>query len=278
MRIYKAYGNDGNICNPIEEFGIFSSLKAAKREALNGNKDEDMDSIHVWTMELKDDKYEMVEKWKMDFSEGDSEWKKVYSSLEQSPFSDFERGDNFEFVALQNLYLLPEQETVYMTKDKRYTGEIIPNGYSQNNLIRFIDDLGSGHTMHFDFAEDKIEIVKESVNDKVVVEKERTIKLIGYEIEGEVSVNMWGGGEATLVMAPIRIFHPEKSIEEIKEIIPQGLNDNQYGVESFNSATVDIYELYEGGFTELKDECVEFKDVNFGCGFFEEGINAKLMP
>lgn len=106
--------------------------------------------------------------------------------------------------------------------------------------------------------------------------KTKTIKKIGYRIEGEVSFNFWGGGEGVGEMQPFEIYHPELELEDLEKIIPQGLNDNGFGVESFNWAKVDIYELYEYGVTEHLCETEFDNSVKFSCGFFEEGINAKM--
>ena len=75
--------------------------------------------------------------------------------------------------------------------------------------------------------------------------KTKTINMIGYRIKGNVTVNFWGGGSGQLEMNAFDILHPEKTLEEIKVIIPQGVNDAQFGVESILYADVDIYELYQ---------------------------------
>lgn len=108
--------------------------------------------------------------------------------------------------------------------------------------------------------------------------KTKTIEMVGYYISGVVNVNMWGGGSGEIEMKPIIIFEPFLELEKIKEIIPQGLNDNGFGVESFNEATVDIYELYEGSVIELVEDYVQFdgKEVKFECGFFNKGVKAIL--
>lgn len=108
--------------------------------------------------------------------------------------------------------------------------------------------------------------------------KTKTIEMIGYKIEGKVSVNHWGGGEGEGSMQPFVILHPDFTDEDLERVIPQGLNDNQFGVESFNWAVVDVYELYENGVTDyLCEISFDAKDVKFGCGFFEEGLNAKMV-
>lgn len=108
--------------------------------------------------------------------------------------------------------------------------------------------------------------------------KSKTIKKIGYKIEGTVSVNHWGGGNGEGDMQPFAIFHSEFTEEDLERVIPQGLNDNGFGVESFNWAIVDVYELYEYG---VKDYMCEMQfdgdKVKFGCGFFEEGLNARML-
>jgi len=67
----------------------------------------------------------------------------------------------------------------------------------------------------------------------------KVLQHIGFWIEGEVTVNLWGGGTGRLDMKPIKILHPEKTFEElINDIIPQGINDGGFGVESFVNAEI----------------------------------------
>jgi|SRR5690554_1102783 len=109
--------------------------------------------------------------------------------------------------------------------------------------------------------------------------KTKTIKMIGYRIEGYVNFNFWGGGEGEGKMQSFDILHPEMTLEEVYEVLNQGINDNGFGVESFNSAYGSIYELYENNVTEFVDdfEIEPTKEKPFKCGFFDENINGRMV-
>lgn len=109
--------------------------------------------------------------------------------------------------------------------------------------------------------------------------KTKTIKMIGYRVEGCVNVNFWGGGKGEGKMQPFDILHPEMTLEEVHDVLHQGINDNGFGVKSFNIAYGSIYELYDGGVLEYVEdfEITPTKEKPFRCGFFEDGINAKFV-
>ena len=86
--------------------------------------------------------------------------------------------------------------------------------------------------------------------------KTKTVKQIGYELEGQVTVNLWGGGVGSIVMNPSRITFSNDTGELPKElmekIIRNSVNDNGFGVESYISADVDVYTLFEDGTTSFE--------------------------
>ena len=73
---------------------------------------------------------------------------------------------------------------------------------------------------------------------------------VGYSIEGEAILNLWGGGQGTIEMNTVRINKDELTVENILSAI----NDGQFGCESIDFATVDIYALYGeyGEYAETK--------------------------
>ena len=80
-----------------------------------------------------------------------------------------------------------------------------------------------------------------------MVAQQITLNHVGYSIEGEAILNLWGGGQGTIEMNTIRINKDELTVENILSAI----NDGQFGCESIDFATVDIYALY-GEYGEVK--------------------------
>ncbi len=80
-----------------------------------------------------------------------------------------------------------------------------------------------------------------------MVTQQITLNHVGYSIEGEAVLNLWGGGQGTIKMNTIRINKDELTVENILSAI----NDSGFGCESIDFATVDIYALY-GEYGEVK--------------------------
>lgn len=80
-----------------------------------------------------------------------------------------------------------------------------------------------------------------------MVAQQITLNHVGYSIEGEAVLNLWGGGQGTIKMNTIRINKDELTVENILSAI----NDGEFGCESIDFATVDIYALY-GEYGEVK--------------------------
>ncbi len=68
-----------------------------------------------------------------------------------------------------------------------------------------------------------------------------TSKLIGIEITGIAILNMWGGGSGEIEME--KYFLPLEHIT--KDNIIRCVNDNGFGCESIESATIDIELVYK---------------------------------
>jgi hypothetical protein len=88
-------------------------------------------------------------------------------------------------------------------------------------------------------------------------QKEVTLKLVGYEVRGEATMNMWGGGKGTVEMKPQQIMQTNRPS---KKQITGKLNDGGFGCESIDSATVDLYAIYESGHMEYLDSFVFDKE------------------
>lgn len=72
----------------------------------------------------------------------------------------------------------------------------------------------------------------------------KTLKQIGYEVCGQLTMNLWGGGTGVIEMKPT-------AIQELNtENVLRAINDNGFGCESYESAEADIYILYERGLTD----------------------------
>ena len=71
-----------------------------------------------------------------------------------------------------------------------------------------------------------------------------TVKAIGFQIVGMAALALWGGGEGTIPMEPVRLdqenFPTEQQIRE-------AINDHGFGVECIEGAVVRVDALYEYG-------------------------------
>lgn len=63
-------------------------------------------------------------------------------------------------------------------------------------------------------------------------------------------LNLWGGGQGSIEME--RYFLPLD--KATKTNILRCVNDNGFGCESIESAFIDIYDVYEGGYKEHNRE------------------------
>ena len=83
-----------------------------------------------------------------------------------------------------------------------------------------------------------------------------TLEHVGFQVTGEVNVNMWGGGTGWVIMDTVTIFDTRKlDKEHLKELV----NDGGFGVESYNHALLTIEELYEDGFAVRKPTRIVWK-------------------
>jgi hypothetical protein len=80
--------------------------------------------------------------------------------------------------------------------------------------------------------------------------KTKTIKHIGYVINGTADLTLWGDGNASITMKPIIIKDINFDYNNEDNIKPL-LNDNGFGCQSINGAIIDISELYECNVQEL---------------------------
>jgi hypothetical protein len=74
--------------------------------------------------------------------------------------------------------------------------------------------------------------------------KEMTVRLIGYQIVGLTALALWGGGEATIPMAPVKLV---QTTYPTQEQIRESINDNGFGAECMEGAVIRIDALYEHG-------------------------------
>ena len=70
-----------------------------------------------------------------------------------------------------------------------------------------------------------------------------TLNQIGYLVTGTTTLNLWGGGTGDISMKPIEL----KELNTVEVL--KAINDNGFGCESYDSAYVDIYRLYENNVT-----------------------------
>lgn len=71
-----------------------------------------------------------------------------------------------------------------------------------------------------------------------------TIKQVGFQIVGMTALALWGGGEATIPMQPVKL-HQENFPTE--EQIREAVNDNGFGVECMEGAMVRVDTIWEHG-------------------------------
>lgn len=70
--------------------------------------------------------------------------------------------------------------------------------------------------------------------------KQLSLDRRGYEIRGRALLNLWGGGQGEIEMNPV--FIPDHKISHTN--IKRSINDNGFGCESVESATIEIYDVY----------------------------------
>lgn len=70
--------------------------------------------------------------------------------------------------------------------------------------------------------------------------KQITLNHRGYEIRGRALLNLWGGGQGEIEMNPV--FIPGYNLTHTN--IKRSVNDNGFGCEGVDSATVEIYDVY----------------------------------
>jgi hypothetical protein len=99
--------------------------------------------------------------------------------------------------------------------------------------------------------------------------KTKTIAQLGYLIKGHTMVTLWGGDIGYLGFSESIILLEDFS----KESLLGCINDNGFGVQGFNNAEIDIYDIYEGGLTEFNRRItVEHREhLKFAC----KGIKKK---
>ena len=77
-----------------------------------------------------------------------------------------------------------------------------------------------------------------------------TLKQIGIQVQGEVMLNLWGGGQGSMTMESY--FLPLD--KATKTNILRCVNDGGFGCESIESACIDIYDVYENGHKQYNRE------------------------
>lgn len=70
-----------------------------------------------------------------------------------------------------------------------------------------------------------------------------TKTLVGYAVEGDADVQLWGGGEGGIGMK--KCFLPVEHFS--KDNVLRCVNDNGFGVEAIVGAQVFVTELYDDG-------------------------------
>jgi len=93
------------------------------------------------------------------------------------------------------------------------------------------------------------------------------LKQVGYLIEGEAMVNLWGGGSGTIPMDRSRIPLGKMC----KDNLLRCVNDGQFGCESFQWADVMIYDLFEDGYKKY-NRTIHVKARPARQGLFCSGI------
>jgi hypothetical protein len=62
----------------------------------------------------------------------------------------------------------------------------------------------------------------------------------GYELRGEATLNLWGGGQGIIEMSPVFIPGDKLTHTNIK----RSINDGGFGCSSVECATIEIYDVY----------------------------------
>ncbi len=84
--------------------------------------------------------------------------------------------------------------------------------------------------------------------------KNITLNHVGYRCKGIAVLNLWGGGQGDMAMDE---WDTKKGD---RESIAKGVNDGRFGCESIESAKVEVFDLYENGYTEY-DNTIEFSKI-----------------
>ena len=79
-----------------------------------------------------------------------------------------------------------------------------------------------------------------------------TLKHKGFYFQGVALLNHWGGGQGKVNM------DSWQGESDDREEVLKGVNDGQFGCESIESAEVDVYDVYDGGYREFK-KTIHFK-------------------
>ena len=107
-----------------------------------------------------------------------------------------------------------------------------------------------------------------------------TIKRIGYRIFGEVEGTDAVSNELSADMHPFELYHPEYSLEELRAIIPQGINSGDVDCEIL-SAHIRIDEIFENNQARVVDfDLYRAGDDGigpFGYGEFDKNVKGKVF-
>ena len=99
--------------------------------------------------------------------------------------------------------------------------------------------------------------------------KPKQIKLTqtGIEISGSSTISLWGGGTSQIEMK--RTFIPFEKIS--KDNILRCVNDGEFGCESIESASIDIFITYGQGMKEF-NRTIEIKSLPHYHKLYRTGI------
>ena len=97
-----------------------------------------------------------------------------------------------------------------------------------------------------------------------------TLKHVGYKIEGNAQIELWGGGYGGITMDSNTI---KGNVTKTK--ILGCINDGQFGCVSIEEAKVDIYDLYENGYTEY-NRTITIKGTSARQKYFYNGIKTRI--
>ena len=87
-----------------------------------------------------------------------------------------------------------------------------------------------------------------------------TMKYVGIKIDGNAILNLWGGGQGSIEMETY--FLEKKFIS--KDNILRCVNDNGFGCESIDSASISIWDVYRSACGEEitnYNRCIESNGV-----------------